>query len=165
MAFASVSQFHVYLSNDCETDGSSTTLHQANFAAFKFAGSSVVQFRAMVTPCVPRCEPVTCSGDTEGDSSNSPRRIRRSSRQDTNLTRVEATEEEEGRVVVANILTIVERPEDKARPAPAPLHPRPQSLVTLAAVCVVFSLLLIAQCAVILLCARHRRVESSNTKL
>ena len=121
----------------------------------------MVQFRAMVTPCVPRCEPVTCSGDTEGDSSNSPRRIRRS----TNLTRAEAGEEEEGRVVVANILTIVERPEDKARPAPAPLHPRPQSLVTLAAVCVVFSLLLLAQCAVILLCARHRRVESSNTGL
>ena len=150
-----------------KTDGSSSTLHQANFAAFKFAGSSVVQFRAMVTPCVPRCEPVTCSGDAEGDTSTSPRRIRRS----TNLTRVEAGEEEEGRVVVANILTIVERPEDRARPAPAPapapapLHPRPQSLVTLAAVCVVFSLLLLAQCAVILLCARHRRVESSNTGL
>ena len=78
---------------DCETDGSSTTLHQANFAAFKFAGSSVVQFRAMVTPCVPRCEPVTCSGDTGGDSSNSPRRIRRS----TNLTSLEAGEEEDSR--------------------------------------------------------------------
>ena len=119
----------------------------------------MVQFRAMVTPCVPRCEPVTCSGDTEGDSSNYPRRIRRS----TNLTTLEAGEEEEGRVVVANILTIVERPEDMTRlaPAPAPLH-RAESLVTLTALCVVFSILLIAQCAVILLCARHRRADHNT---
>lgn len=36
-----------------EVDGSGQTL-QANFEAFKFPTSSVVQFRALVTPCIPR---------------------------------------------------------------------------------------------------------------
>ena len=31
-----------------------TIILKANFDAFKFAGSSIVQFRALVTPCVPR---------------------------------------------------------------------------------------------------------------
>ena len=33
---------------------------QANFDAFKFPTSDVVQFRALVTPCIPRCDPVQC---------------------------------------------------------------------------------------------------------
>ena len=33
----------------------------APFDAFKFPSSDVVQFRALVTPCVPACEPVTCN--------------------------------------------------------------------------------------------------------
>lgn len=33
---------------------------QAPFDAFKFPGSQVVQFKALVTPCVPSCEPVRC---------------------------------------------------------------------------------------------------------
>ena len=36
-----------------EVNGSGQTL-QANFEAFKFPTSSVVQFRALVTPCIPR---------------------------------------------------------------------------------------------------------------
>merc|ERR1719471_519683 len=32
----------------------------ANFDAFKFPTSEVVQFRALVTPCMPRCQPVQC---------------------------------------------------------------------------------------------------------
>ena len=32
----------------------------ANFDAFKFPTSEVVQFRALVTPCMPRCQPVEC---------------------------------------------------------------------------------------------------------
>ena len=32
----------------------------AKFDAFKFPTSEVVQFRALVTPCMPRCEPVQC---------------------------------------------------------------------------------------------------------
>lgn len=30
------------------------------FDAFKFPSSEVVQFRALVTPCMPSCEPVQC---------------------------------------------------------------------------------------------------------
>lgn len=42
-----------------EVNGSGRTL-QANFDAFKFPTSDLVQFRALVTPCIPRCDPVRC---------------------------------------------------------------------------------------------------------
>ncbi|EDW16482.1 uncharacterized protein LOC6574997 [Drosophila mojavensis] len=35
----------------------------SQFDAFKFPSSEVVQFRALVTPCIPRCEPVICDSD------------------------------------------------------------------------------------------------------
>ncbi|XP_050723631.1 uncharacterized protein LOC127002106 [Eriocheir sinensis] len=38
-----------------------TTVLHAPFQAFKFPSSEVVQFRALVTPCLPRCEPAQCS--------------------------------------------------------------------------------------------------------
>ncbi|CAH2040521.1 unnamed protein product, partial [Iphiclides podalirius] len=34
----------------------------SHFDAFKFPSSEVVQFRALVTPCMPTCEPVQCDG-------------------------------------------------------------------------------------------------------
>jgi len=34
---------------------------EAPFDAFKFPSSDVVQFRALVTPCVPACEPINCN--------------------------------------------------------------------------------------------------------
>ena len=41
---------------------------QADFDAFKFPTSNVVQFRALVTPCIPRCDPVKCDvTDFTGD--------------------------------------------------------------------------------------------------
>ena len=41
----------------------------ADFDAFKFPTSDVVQFRAHVTPCMPTCEPVDCSvSDYRGGS-------------------------------------------------------------------------------------------------
>jgi hypothetical protein len=42
-----------------EVNGNGQRL-QANFDAFKFPTSDVVQFRALVTPCIPRCDPVQC---------------------------------------------------------------------------------------------------------
>jgi hypothetical protein len=39
--------------------GTARRLH-ANFDAFKFPTSELVQFRALVTPCIPHCEPVVC---------------------------------------------------------------------------------------------------------
>lgn len=41
--------------------GGNGQLLEAPFDAFKFPSSDVVQFRALVTPCVPACEPVTCN--------------------------------------------------------------------------------------------------------
>lgn len=39
---------------------SPTQVLGATFDAFKFPTSDVVQFRALVTPCLPTCEPVVC---------------------------------------------------------------------------------------------------------
>ncbi|BES92750.1 Hypothetical protein NTJ_05559 [Nesidiocoris tenuis] len=53
------------------------------FDAFKFPSSEVVQFRALVTPCMPTCEPVQCdqedaSGELRSVNSFGRRRRRRS---------------------------------------------------------------------------------------
>ncbi|XP_046397609.1 uncharacterized protein LOC124164362 [Ischnura elegans] len=40
----------------------------ADFDAFKFPTSEVVQFRALVTPCMPSCEPVRCSRLAESET-------------------------------------------------------------------------------------------------
>lgn len=55
----------------------------APFHAFKFPSSDVVQFRAIVTPCLSRCEPVNCEvsdivGNTRQVDSYGRRRRRRS---------------------------------------------------------------------------------------
>ena len=54
----------------CPTDASimgevyhaetSDKLSYSDFDAFRFPTSDVVQFRAMITPCLPKCEPVKC---------------------------------------------------------------------------------------------------------
>lgn len=54
------------------------------FDAFKFPSSEVVQFRALVTPCMPSCEPVQCDQEDAGGELRSVqsfgrRRRRRSS--------------------------------------------------------------------------------------
>uniref|UniRef100_A0A8W7PV16 ZP domain-containing protein n=1 Tax=Anopheles coluzzii TaxID=1518534 RepID=A0A8W7PV16_ANOCL len=38
----------------------------SHFDAFKFPSSEMVQFRALVTPCMPTCEPVQCDQDDFG---------------------------------------------------------------------------------------------------
>lgn len=38
----------------------------SHFDAFKFPSSPTVQFRALVTPCMPTCEPVQCDDDDFG---------------------------------------------------------------------------------------------------
>lgn len=64
-------------SDGCPTDptlmsivtkvGNTKTL-EANFEAFKFPTSNVVQFRALVTPCLFACQPVKCDLSTSGNS-------------------------------------------------------------------------------------------------
>ena len=66
---------------------------QANFDAFRFTGSSVVQFRAMVTPCIPSCDPPSC---------DSRARVRRS------VSNISDTSDDDSSVLVANKLTIVD---------------------------------------------------------
>ncbi|XP_055923094.1 uncharacterized protein LOC129953724 [Eupeodes corollae] len=63
-------------SNGCPTDhfimgpiykGSITgKMLLSHFDAFKFPSSEVVQFRALVTPCMPSCEPVQCDQEDAG---------------------------------------------------------------------------------------------------
>ncbi|KAK4881211.1 hypothetical protein RN001_004530, partial [Aquatica leii] len=56
----------------------------SHFDAFKFPSSEVVQFRALVTPCMPVCEPIQCdqeeesTGDLRSVISYGKRRRRRS---------------------------------------------------------------------------------------
>ncbi|CAG9837045.1 unnamed protein product [Diabrotica balteata] len=55
----------------------------SHFDAFKFPSSEVVQFRALVTPCMPTCEPVQCdeeepNGELRSVVSYGKRRRRRS---------------------------------------------------------------------------------------
>lgn len=58
----------------------------SHFDAFKFPSSEVVQFRALVTPCMPTCEPVQCdqeesTGELRSVISYGKRRRRRSTSQ------------------------------------------------------------------------------------
>lgn len=62
------------------------------FDAFKFPSSEVVQFRALVTPCMPTCEPVQCdqedaSGELRSVHSFGRRRRRRRSAKSTSDAR------------------------------------------------------------------------------
>ncbi|XP_059099096.1 uncharacterized protein LOC131893159 [Tigriopus californicus] len=64
-----------------EVEGSGKVL-QSDFDAFKFPTSDLVQFRALVTPCIPRCDPVQCDvtdyyGKRQTTSSFGRRRRRR----------------------------------------------------------------------------------------
>lgn len=62
------------------------------FDAFKFPSSEVVQFRALVTPCMPTCEPVQCdqedaSGELRSVHSFGKRRRRRSTKNQSDASR------------------------------------------------------------------------------
>ena len=156
----------------CPTDASiiksvstaqeSPKILQANFDAFKFAGSSVVQFRAMVTPCVPRCDPVTCH-----TGHHNPGRVRRSSFL-ANLTELMPPEDSESSVLVANRLRIVDRrPGDTGGDVSG--HQTQAGvtwpLATLTIVMLVLGLLLVCQCLVIALCVKLRKHHRENNDL
>ncbi|XP_042903119.1 uncharacterized protein [Parasteatoda tepidariorum] len=48
--------------------GNSAKTLLAPFEAFKFPTSDIVQFKALVTPCLPNCEPVQCSVKSHGQT-------------------------------------------------------------------------------------------------
>ena len=67
----------------------------SHFDAFKFPSSEVVQFRALVTPCMPTCEPVQCdqeesTGDLRSVVSYGRRRRRRSATPQDDLLLVQS---------------------------------------------------------------------------
>jgi len=82
-----------------QTVTSARTL-QTNFDAFKFPTSDLVQFRALVTPCIPRCEPVVCTppGYPPRNLNSYGRRRRRR----------QAAGSEEAPLLVANAMRIVD---------------------------------------------------------
>ena len=71
----------------------------ADFDAFKFPTSDVVQFRALVTPCIPRCDPVDCrvtdyyGREREGTSHGKRKRKRRRAGETLQLSEKEVSEE------------------------------------------------------------------------
>lgn len=91
----------------------------SKFDAFRFPTSDVVQFRAMITPCLPACEPVVCdvldyTGQTKAINSYGKRKRREAAASSTELDLFgnprrakRATKPEE--VLVVQSLKIVDR--------------------------------------------------------
>lgn len=46
---------------DTGSPGGTVKILEAPFDAFKFPTSDIVQFKALVTPCLPKCEPINCN--------------------------------------------------------------------------------------------------------
>ena len=74
-----------------EINGNGQAL-QANFDAFKFPTSDVVQFRALVTPCIPRCDPVRCDATDYLGQSHSTKSFGRRRRKRSNLPKEDSKE-------------------------------------------------------------------------
>jgi len=107
----------------CPTDSSimgevyrsekSNRISLSNFDAFRFPTSEVVQFRAMITPCLPKCEPVVCdvldyTGQTKSvDSYGRKKRSVMSSYVDLMTRKRRAVKPEE--MLVVQSLKIVDR--------------------------------------------------------
>ena len=115
----------------------------------------MVQFRAMVTPCVPRCEPILCSGLVRR------RRAVTTSTSSTSSTSSNTT------LVLANQLTILERDqvEEEEEVESRSCGYRTEYSLTVYTVCVVFTVLLLCQCLVIILCVKLRKRNISQATL
>ncbi|XP_043268987.1 uncharacterized protein [Venturia canescens] len=84
-------------SDGCPTDhvimgplyktASSRKILLSHFDAFKFPSSEVVQFRALVTPCMPSCEPVQCDQEESTGELRSVISYGRRKRRSTSQTR------------------------------------------------------------------------------
>jgi len=83
------------------------------FDAFKFPTSEMVQFRALVTPCLPTCEPVKCNvknmdgSEREADSFGRKRRKRRNIDNSINSNNTAVNENEE--IVVVQSIQISDK--------------------------------------------------------
>ena len=151
----------------CPTDSSimqsmttvgSAKILQANFDAFKFPSSPLVQFRALVTPCMPRCDPVRCEDRGKFFSSFGRRKrdIPEDGMEDVDINDPRTNNgSDHASVVVANAVHIVDSFQLKRGDS---LPDSSASCVfdsghTLA-VCVVLSVFLVCQCVLLMLCVR-----------
>jgi hypothetical protein len=98
-----------------EPVGGTARVLQANFDAFKFPTSELVQFRALVTPCIPHCQPVSChlTGHRPGPdtfTSYGKRRRREAEDDFSDITeeKEEKTAKEEEGMLVASAMRIVD---------------------------------------------------------
>ncbi|XP_060649377.1 uncharacterized protein LOC132786760 [Drosophila nasuta] len=79
----------------------------AHFDAFKFPSSEVVQFRALVTPCMPSCEPVNCQEDElSGDYKSLLSYGRRKRRETSQAIGVRAVRETRGKPSQEDMLLV-----------------------------------------------------------
>lgn len=110
--------------NGCPTDPSimgtvgqvntSGKVLQAFFEAFKFPTTDIVQFQALVTPCLPTCAPVECTLQTDPSTSGvltakSFGRRRRRSVVRGNGTATSAHQQEPENLLVVNSIRIADR--------------------------------------------------------
>jgi len=162
-------------SRGCPTDSSimqslvtvgSAKVLQANFDAFKFPTSQLVQFRALVTPCMPRCDPVRCE-DTQGTFFSSFGRRKRDVPEDV-LVVTNSPENKRmlgnipgnSSVVVANAVHIIDKfhpvAEDDSLPDTHDLSSCMFSTGHTLTVCMVLSVFLVCQCVLLMMCVRTR---------
>lgn len=102
--------------SELKKDLSSGKILLSRFDAFRFPSSDMVQFRAMVTPCMPTCPPVTCdvldyTGQTRQVESYG--RKKRSALMIPSRTKRQADIEE---VLVAQTLRIIDKKKGLALP-------------------------------------------------
>ena len=118
----------------------------------------MVQFRALVTPCVPRCDSILCSGLV---------RRRRAVTASTTSTTSNTSNTSNTTLVLANQLTILERDqvEEEEEVESRSCGYRTEYSLTVYTVCVVFTVLLLCQCLVIILCVKLRKRNISQATL
>lgn len=86
----------------------------SNFDAFRFPTSQVVQFRALVTPCMPTCEPVQCevldyTGQNRGVESYGRKKRWLSAIEDTFHSRRRRNTPESDEVLVVQTIQILDK--------------------------------------------------------
>jgi len=145
----------------CPTDSSimqslvtvgSAKILQANFDAFKFPTSQLVQFRALVTPCMPHCDPVRCS-DSASSYGRKRREVTEEEVEDSEAVRNSTADS----VVVANAVHIVDtfKIPDHGGHGDSPDGVCVCAGEHILTVCLVLALFLVCQCVLVLVCVRH----------
>ena len=105
----------------------SNTILLSAFDAFKFPSSDKVQFRALVTPCLPACEPVQCETTDYAGEARIGNSYGRKKRSDA-LTRRKRQAGQEEILVVQSIEIVDKFAPDQDKPTPADAVEQPKNL-------------------------------------